>query len=133
MDNTNDNEPINQDEQDRVKELLLYKKIIKVDEDCLYLSNGVTLQIVANEGCSCGAGYYSITELNTCDNVITDVELVADYVSSSEEGDNYSYKIFVYAEDNRIKVLQVDGSDGNGYYGTGYLIYVIPNNLDKES
>ena len=23
-----------------------------------------------------------------------------------------------------IKLLQVDGDDGNGYYGTGYTIYV---------
>ena len=38
--------------------------------------------------------------------------------------DEYSYKIFVYAENKKIKIVQVDGDDGNGYYGTGYLISV---------
>ena len=38
--------------------------------------------------------------------------------------DEYSYKIFVYAENKKIKIVQVDGDDGNGYYGTGYSIAV---------
>ena len=58
--------------------------------------------------------------------MITNVELCCDDIKHdgywSDEG--YSYKIFVYAEDKRIKILQVDGSDGNGYYGTGYSILV---------
>lgn len=124
---------IKEDEEDKIKELLLFRKIIKVDEDCLYLDNGVTLHIVANEGCGCGAGMYSIVDLNTCDNVITNVELTVEEIGTElDEGSGYSYKIFVYAEDNKIKVLQVDGEDGNGYYGVGYEIFVIPNNLESE-
>lgn len=39
--------------------------------------------------------------------------------------DEKSYKIFVFCEDTRINLLQVDGDDGNGYYGSGYTIKVL--------
>lgn len=36
-------------------------------------------------------------------------------------------------EDVKIKSLQVEGSDGNGYYGTGYTIYVkLPKTKETE-
>lgn len=57
------------------------------------------------------------------DNAITNVEFDCDGNTASEEDDT-SYKIFVFCEDTRINLLQVDGSDGNGYYGTGYEIRV---------
>ena len=37
----------------------------------------------------------------------------------------FTYRIFVLAEDTRIKLLEVSGDDGNGYYGTGYWIEVL--------
>ena len=111
-------------EQDEIKELLLYHKIIKVNDDTIELDNGTVLEIEANRGCcGCGAGDYSITELNDCDNAITNVEFVCDN-DCKDINSSTSYKIFVYAEDKYIKLLQVDGDDGNGYYGTGYTIYV---------
>ena len=79
--------------------------------------------MLPNEGCGgCSSGWYSITELNECDNVITNVEFECEDID--DEYDDTSYRIFVYAEDKRIKILQVDGTDGNGYYGTGYSIRV---------
>lgn len=57
--------------------------------------------------------------------MITNVELVEENINNSDGwSDEYSYKIFVYAEDKKIKLLQVDGDDGNGYYGTGYEIVI---------
>lgn len=112
-----------EENEKEIKELLLYRKIVKVENDTLYLDNGIELKIRANEGCGgCSSGNYEITELNECDNIITNVEFACDYIK--DEWDDTSYKIFVYAEDKRIKILQVDGTDGNGYYGTGYEILV---------
>ena len=109
-------------EEQKIKELLLYRKVVSAVDDVLTLDNGTRLEIVANEGCGgCGAGWYSVTDLNTCDNVITNVEFDESWLEGS---DDYSYKIFVYAENQKIKLLQVDGDDGNGYYGTGYTIVV---------
>ena len=111
-------------DEKEIKELLLYHKITKVNENTLELDSGTILEIEANEGCGgCYSGWYSIAELNDCDNAITNVEFVCDN-NCKNDGDETSYKIFVYAEDKHIKLLQVDGDDGNGYYGTGYTIYV---------
>ena len=68
-----------------------------------------------------GRMYEIFTELNGCDNAITSVEFES--IETYEYGD-LSYKIIVYAENKKIKILQVDGNDDNGYYGTGYSIRV---------
>lgn len=119
------------DEEQEIKELLMYRKIVRVDEDTLYLDNGVELKILPNEGCGgCNSGWYGIEELNGCDNAITDVEFECNKINQDDKwSEEHSYKIFVYAEDKKIKIVQVDGDDGNGYYGTGYSIRVkFPNN-----
>lgn len=119
------------DNEKEIKDLLLYRKIIKVDENTLYLDNGIELEVIPNSGCGgCESGWYDITELNSCDNAITNVEF-----NTEDDIDNNttSYKIFVFAEDTRIKILQVDGTDGNGYYGTGYSIIVKQNKGNKNS
>ena len=110
-------------QEDKIKELLLYRKVEKVSDNKLLLDNGIELEIVPNEGCGgCSSGWYYLEELNGCDNAITNVEFVEENLDSDNY--DYSYKIFVYAENQQIKLLQVDGSDGNGYYGTGYSILV---------
>ena len=115
---------LQQCDEEQIKELLMFRKIVNVEHDILYLDNGIELRVSANEGCpACSSGWYSITELKGYDNAITNVELVCDDKTEEGYGDT-SYKIFVYAENKQIKVLQVDGSDGNGYYGTGYTIQV---------
>ncbi len=109
---------------DKVRNLLLYHKIVSVIqidsmEAVLTLDNGVELIVVGNEGCGgCGNGWYDIYELNECDNAITNVECVTE-----DESDDGRYHIFVYTEDRRISCVSYEGYD-NGYYGTGYRLYV---------
>jgi hypothetical protein len=108
-----------------VKEQLLFRKVIEVREVDdqtaeLTLDNGVVLVAEGNEGCGgCGNGWYYLTALNTCDNAITNIEVV-------EENEEV-YSIYVYAEDNRINLLTFEGGD-NGYYGVGYTLYVKVKN-----
>lgn len=118
-----------------IKKILMYRKIVKVDEDTLYLDNGVELKVLPNEGCGgCGNGWYWLKELNGCDNAITNVEFECESLNPDDRwSEEYSYKIFVFAEDTRIKIVQVDGDDGNGYYGTGYSIRVkMPGRKENE-
>lgn len=62
-----------------IRELLLYRKVVEVRGNTLVLDNGTELTFEGNEGCpGCGNGWYSVTELNECDNVITNVEFVCD-------------------------------------------------------
>lgn len=110
-------------EEEIIRKMLIGHSIEKVNENTLRLDNGIELEFYGNNGCLCGAGDYDITELNECKNIITNVEFEDTY-SSNEWSEKHSYKIFVYAENNKIKLLQCDGDDGNGYYGTGYHIEV---------
>ena len=112
--------------EESVRELLLYRKIVKVEKldeqlGVLFLDNGTQLIVEGNEGCGgCGNGWYYIDELNGCDNAITNVK--CEISGDSDDFDNV-YNIFVYAEDKRINCVQYSGGD-NGYYGTGYSLYV---------
>ena len=115
------------EDEDEIRNLIMYRKIVKVDNrtDTLWLDNGTTLEIIPNEGCGgCSNGWYSITEINDCDNAITNVE----FGNKCDE----SFSIFVYAENKRIKILQVEGID-NGYYGCGYKVRVkVPRQKEQN-
>lgn len=107
-----------------MKSLLLGRKIVKTEkigdqEAVLVLDDGTELVAIGNEGCGgCGNGWYYLDELNECDNVITNVECCVEY-------DRYDdvYHLFVYADNRKINCMQYSGSD-NGYYGTGYDLYI---------
>lgn len=109
-----------------VKELLLYHKVVKAEEvdgqtALLTLDNGTQLLLEGNEGCGgCGNGWFFLQDLNTCNNVITDVKCECD----CEEGcDGGTYHIYVFAEDQKINLVEFNGYD-NGWYGTGYRLSV---------
>ena len=119
----------NKNNEEELKKLLIGHTIKKVKNNTLQLDNGIELIFYGNEGCGgCGAGWYDITELNEVNNIITDVE----FIDTKKEWDEHCYQIFVYAENKETKLLQCDGDDGNGWYGTGYHIDIILKGSDKE-
>ena len=109
-----------------IEELLLGHKVTADDYDKLILDNGVVLQINPNIGCGgCESGNYYLQHISSVNNAITNVEFVEEF-----EDDFYyeHYKIFVIADGMTTELLDVYGTDGNGYYGTGYTIDVyIPD------
>lgn len=112
--------PIQHDELDRMKEILLGRRIVEASGQNLTLDDGTILQIVPNEGgCICGAGDYELRSITKFDNVITSVEVR----SLADEG-GQTYQLFVYSGGISTSVAQIVGDDGNGYYGTGFEIYV---------
>jgi hypothetical protein len=123
---------------DRLRSLLMGRKIVSTeirDEmvgdyydrgpvGYLTLDDGVVLKVWGNDGgCACSSGCYPLTELNECDNIITNVEVEDSPMGDYHVGDGY-YRIFVFADNRRINVASFDGSDGNGYYGTGWWLAV---------
>lgn len=113
---------------EEIKKVLLYRKIVeahlindKVGE--LVLDNGTVLMVSANDAQAehCDCGYWYLDALNTCDNTITNVELVYD----TKNGGDEDLQIFVYAEDTRIKAIDVYGDAGNGFYGRGFVITIL--------
>ncbi len=106
--------------EDGIRQALLGRTVTKVSDDVLQLDDGTTLTIVPNEGCGgCSEGWYDITELNDCPvNAVMAVEFDTDFVNDYDV-----FRVFVLAQDERIKLLEVQGHD-NGYYGVGYWIEV---------
>ena len=121
------NTVIDHDETGKIEQLLLGRKVVKADVrmDTLTLDDGTTVRVRANEGCGgCSNGAYWVSDLNTCDNIITKVEQVIEDVKDSRGYQNTVYRVFVYAEDRRINLIDVEGDDGNGYYGTGFQLII---------
>lgn len=95
------------------------------DVGTLVLSDGTVLRVGGNVGgCSCGAGDYDLTELNTVDNIITNVQVIepaeCDYGMRSG-----AYRVFVFADNAPINLATFEGDDGSGYYGTGFWVEVL--------
>lgn len=127
-------------EEDRkeITELLVGHTVTKADGEHLLLDDGTVIKAIGNDGgCACNAGCYDLAVLNGVENVITDVEF--DY----RPGDDFTvktelsghpddptdewtgyYRVFVYAANEKINLMQFDGTDGNGFYGTGFEILI---------
>lgn len=95
-------------------------------EGRLVLDDGTELYLTGHEGgCSCGAGDYDLSKVAAVDNVITSARVEASPDGDDRDGDG-RYTIFVFAENQEINVAEFVGSDGNGYYGTGFALTVVP-------
>lgn len=125
---------LDHDDKKEIRDLLLGRKVERVDNEHLLLDDGTVIKAIGHEGgCICGAGDYELWALNGVDNVITDVEFdyapgiekwsEEPYDPNDDDSEGY-YRIFVYAGNQKINLMQFDGSDGNGYYGTGFEILV---------
>lgn len=144
-------EPEDMPSEARLRELLVGKSIVSAElrderpdphtagpTGFLTLSDGTVLKVWGNEGgCSCEAGDYPLTNLNGCENVITNVtveEQPAGYEIAcavcgetgcwTHEDTNGFYRIFVWAEEERVNIASFEGHDGNGHYGTGWWLTV---------
>jgi hypothetical protein len=121
----------NQNDVEEISKLLVGRRVEKVSENTLLLDDGTVLEVQGNEGgCSCGGGDYDLTELNSVDNAIMSVEVEERYKSDEERGEDdwyggsQVYTLFVYAENEKLKLAEFEGDDGSGYYGTGFQITV---------
>lgn len=113
------------DDWDGIAELLVGRKVTKVSKDHLLLDDGTVLKVVPNDGgCSCGAGDYELTALNGVDNIITSVDVVETAKGDERYEPDRVFEVFVFADNQRINLLTIEGNDGNGYYGTGYRFLV---------
>jgi len=119
-------------DETEIRELLIGRKIIRVqenvvdDEGHVTLDDGTILALNGNKGgCVCSAGDYYLSTLNRVENVITNVEI--DTADDQNNDDGYSdtvYSIYVYTAGDREVFAEFTGDDGNGCYGTGFSIQV---------
>jgi hypothetical protein len=138
-------EPITYTEEagDAIAQLLIGRRIVSAEkgrfdypgrstwvnqpEGRLVLDDGTTLYLTGHEGgCSCGAGDYDLTKVAAVDNIITSARVEALPGGDGYDRDSGTYRIFVFADAEEINVAEFAGSDGNGYYGTGFSLTVLP-------
>lgn len=122
---------LSHDDKEEIRALLVGRRVVKVvspkksDAGHLMLDDGTVLKLFGNDGgCACTSGCYTLTHLEGVDNVITAVEF-----EDKPDGDDYEdgegvYRIFVFADNKKVNLATFQGTDGNGYYGTGYHILV---------
>jgi len=100
-------------------------RYIRNAEGRLTLDDGTELYLTGNDGgCACSAGCYPLAEVATVDNVITSAHVNADPDGDDDRGAGV-YQIFVFADAKAINAATFKGSDGNGYYGTGFSLTVV--------
>ena len=128
--------PANDDTQSIV-DALLGRRIVKLEKPPvsaysmgkaqILLNDGTVLLLERHDGgCSCYAGCYSLkhlASLGEVDNIITKVVFHNYHAWDYGDGEGV-YSIFVYADNKKINLVTFEGSDGNGYYGTGYYVTV---------
>lgn len=119
---------LNQDSDDGLyTQLLRGRYVTSIDDDTITLDNGTELHIQGNEGCGgCGNGWYWLEQVYKQGSRrarIMSAHVAYDEEDKDEEGPSV-YTIFVMVDGNptQLPLATVRGSDGNGYYGTGFTL-----------
>ena len=124
---------LNENSEKDIEELLIGRKIVEIKNDSFILDNGMVLQVKPNDGCGgCPSGNYWINHIAKVNNAITNVWLDVEYGEKDYTGLDTHYKIYVIADGIQTEILDVYGTDGNGYYGTGYEIDVYVPKPDEQ-
>lgn len=98
----------------------------------LTLDDGTRVYAIGHDGGCCGAGDYELTRLATTENIITSVKVVDesrgddDFDYNLDEQPKGRWSIFVVTASEQLTVAEFEGDDGNGYYGTGFHLLVMP-------
>lgn len=109
---------------EELKELLLYKRIVKWDKDSLLLDDGtkVTIEMSESECCAYADGEFKDVKL---DAIITDVKVGEQVTKKEEYGTTEnSNTVTIYHNQNPIALAECEANDGNGgyYYSVGSLV-----------
>lgn len=110
---------------EELKELLLYKRIVKWDKDFLLLEDGtrVTIEMSESDCCAYAGGEFKDVKL---DAIITDIK-IGEQVTTEEidSGESESKNtVTIYHNQNPIALAECEANDGNGgyYYSVGSLV-----------
>lgn len=109
---------------EELKELLLYKRIVKWDKEFLLLEDGtkVTIEMSESDCCAWAGGEFQNV---TLDAVITDVKIGEQAREEDDFGTTISTNtVTIYHNQNPIALAECEADDGNGgfYYSVGSLV-----------
>ena len=109
---------------EELKELLLYKRIVRWDEDFLLLDDGtkVTIEMSESDCCAYADGKFKDVKL---DAIITDVKIgeqvtVEECCGTTENRNT----VTIYHNQNPIALAECEANDGNGgfYYSVASIV-----------
>lgn len=127
--NTYANEAVKYNDVAGLEALFLGRKISWTEFDrngdlLFVLDNAVKVRLIPNDGCGgCSNGNFAMTDYTAFDHAITGVKVLDD---SKDGNGGATIELFVYGEGISEKVATVKGDEGNGYYGRGFTLAVIP-------
>lgn len=109
---------------EELKELLLYKHIVKWDKDYLLLDDGtkVTIEMSESDCCAYADGEFKDVKL---DAIITDVKVGEQVTKKEEYGTTEnSNTVTIYHNQNPIALAECEANDGNGgyYYSVASIV-----------
>lgn len=93
------------------------------------LDNGTTLELIGSWGCSCGNGATYIREVFQQGNRTARImNARVETTQNDERYDETNYNIFVMIDGNptQLPLARLQGYDDNGYYGTGFNLFIRP-------
>ena len=100
------------------------------------LDNDTTLELIGSCGCSCGNGVTYIKHVFQRGG--RNARIMNARVEATQNDESYyetDYTIFVMIDGNpsQLPLATMQGYDENGYYGTGFTIYVRPTISDNTN
>lgn len=100
------------------------------------LDNGTALELIGSWGCSCGNGVTYIKHVFQRGG--RNARIMNARVEATQNDERYyetDYTIFVMIDGNPSQppLATMQGYDENGYYGTGFTIYVRPTISDNTN
>lgn len=109
---------------EELKELLVYKRIVKWDKDHIELEDGtkVTIEMSESDCCAYAGGEFKDVKL---DAIITDIKIGEQETVGCEDGSSESYNtVTIYHNQNPVALAECEANDGNGgfYYSVGSLV-----------
>lgn len=115
---------VNYGSLEKLKELLLNKRIVEWNEDFLLLEDGtkVTIEMSEHDCCAYAGGEFKDVKL---DAIITDIKIGEQETVGCEDGSSESYNtVTIYHNQNPIALAECVADDGNGgfYYSVGSLV-----------
>lgn len=106
---------------EELKELLLYKRIVKWDKDFLLLEDGtkVTIEMSESDCCAWAGGEFQDVSL---DAVITDVKIGNPKEIPDHWGIGYKNKVTIFHNQNPVAIANCKAEHNGYYYSVGSLV-----------
>ena len=110
-------------ESQELEEKLLYRRIVKWDEDKLVLDNGAVVTLETSEWDCCASAYGRFSNVKL-DAVITNIEIGEQVEVPDDDTRVNQVKIFIFHNLNLIAQAEMTADAGNGgyYYSVGSMV-----------